>query len=133
MQILAFEYETKKIGIAVGQTVTKTSSPLTIIFNNNNKINWEAIKEVIDEWRPDLIIVGKPLNMDGSESDIMKKVESFVKKLKKISKIECEYLDERLTSFEAKERVAEIGSDLVDAHAAKIILDNWFNKNVDTI
>lgn len=133
MQILAFDFGTKKIGVAVGQTVTKTSSPLTIIFNNKNKINWEAIKEVIDEWKPELIIVGEPLNMDGSESDIMKKVESFVKKLKKISKIECEYLDERLTSFEAKEKVAEIGSDLVDAHAAKIILDNWFNKNVDTI
>jgi|TARA_B100000902_G_scaffold179993_1_gene173016 putative Holliday junction resolvase len=133
MQILAFDFGTKKIGVAVGQTLTKTSSPLTIIFNKKNKINWQEIEEVINEWNPDLLIVGKPLNMDGTESDIMKNVSNFVKKLKKISGTECEYMDERLTSFEAKEKVADTGSTLVDAHAAKIILDNWFNKSVDTL
>ena len=133
MQILAFDFGTKKIGVAVGQTLTKTSSPLTIIFNKKNKINWQEIEEVINEWNPDLLIVGKPLNMDGTESDIMKNVSNFVKKLKKISGTECEYMDERLTSFEAKEKVADTGSALVDAHAAKIILDNWFNKSVDTL
>ena len=133
MQILAFDFGTKKIGVAVGQTITKTSSTLTIIFNSKEKINWPAIEELLNEWKPDLILVGKPLNMDGTESDIMKKVESFTKKLKKISKIECEYIDERLTSFEAKEKVADLGSTLLDAHAAKIILDNWFNKSVDTL
>ena len=133
MQILAFDFGTKKIGVAVGQTLTKTSSPLTIIFNKKNKINWQEIAEVINEWNPDLLIVGKPLNMDGTESDIMKNVSNFVKKLKKISGTECEYMDERLTSFEAKEKVADTGSTLVDAHAAKIILDNWFNKSVDTL
>ena len=133
MQILAFDFGTKKIGVAVGQTLTKTSSPLSIIFNLGNRINWPEIEEVLDEWKPELILVGKPLNMDGTESDIMKTVESFVKKLSKISKIKCEYVDERLTSFEAREKVADIGSTLVDAHAAKIILDNWFNKSVDTL
>ena len=133
MQILAFDFGTKKIGVAVGQTLTKTSSPLTIIFNKKNKINWQEIEEVINEWNPDLLIVGKPLNMDGTESDIMKNVSNFVKRLKKISGTECEYMDERLTSFEAKEKVADTGSTLVDAHAAKIILDNWFNKSVDTL
>ena len=110
MQILAFDFGTKKIGIAVGQTITKTSSPLAIIFNYRNKINWPEIEEILNEWKPELILVGKPLNMDGTESDIMKTVESFVKKLKKISKINCEYVDERLTSFEAREKVADIGS-----------------------
>ena len=133
MQILAFDFGTKKIGVAVGQTLTKTSSPLSIIFNHGNRINWPEIEEVLDEWKPELILVGKPLNMDGTESDIMKTVESFVKKLSKISKIKCEYVDERLTSFEAREKVADIGSTLVDAHAAKIILDNWFNKSVDIV
>ena len=133
MQILAFDFGTKKIGVAVGQTVTRSSSPLTIIFNTKNKINWPAIEELVDEWKPELIIVGKPLNMDGTESDIMKRVNNFVKKLKKISGTECEYVDERLTSFEAREKVADSGSSLVDAHAAKIILDNWFDKNVDTL
>ena len=84
MQILAFDFGTKKIGVAVGQTITRSSSPLTIIFNSKNKINWPAIEEVIDEWKPELILVGKPLNMDGTERDIMKRVNNFVKKLKKI-------------------------------------------------
>ena len=79
MQILAFDFGTKKIGVAVGQTLTKTSSPLSIIFNYGNRINWPEIEKVLDEWKPDLILVGKPLNMDGTESDIMKTVESFVK------------------------------------------------------
>ena len=133
MQIISFDFGTKKIGVAVGQTKTRTSSPLEIIFNKNNATDWKRIHLIVEEWKPELILVGKPLNMDGTESDIMKTVESFVKKLTKISKIKCEYVDERLTSFEAREKVADIGSTLVDAHAAKIILDNWFNKSVDTL
>ena len=53
MQILAFDFGTKKIGVAVGQTITRSSSPLTIIFNSKNKINWPAIETVIDEWKPE--------------------------------------------------------------------------------
>ena len=99
MQILAFDFGTKKIGVAVGQTLTKTSSPLTIIFNKKNKINWQEIEEVINEWNPDLLIVGKPLNMDGTESDIMKNVSNFVKNLKKISGTKSKNLNSRLTIF----------------------------------
>ena len=61
MQILAFDFGTKKIGIAVGQTITKTSSPLAIIFNYRNKINWPEIEEILNEWKPELIL-GLPSN-----------------------------------------------------------------------
>ena len=73
MQIIAFDYGEKKIGVAVGQTATNTSSPLQIIFNKENNINWVSISSILDEWKPDLILIGKPLNMDGSESEMMKK------------------------------------------------------------
>ena len=79
MQILAFDFGTKKIGVAVGQTKTRTSSPLEIIFNKNNKINWNSIQSIVEEWRPELILVGKPLNMDGTDSDMMKEVDIFFK------------------------------------------------------
>ena len=69
MQIIAFDYGEKKIGVAVGQTSTNTSSPLQIIFNKDNKTNWISISSLLDEWKPDLILIGKPLNMDGSESE----------------------------------------------------------------
>ena len=129
MQIVAFDYGTKKIGVAVGQTETYTSSPLQIIYNEHEKTNWSEINILIDEWNPDLILVGKPINMDGTESDIMKRVDNFFKKLEKISNVDCEYIDERLTTFEAKEILGEDRVADVDAHAAKILIDNWFDRS----
>ncbi len=107
MHIVAFDYGTKKIGVAVGQTETCTSSPLQIIYNDHDKTNWNEISILIDEWNPELILVGKPLNMDGTESEIMNKVDKFLTKLKKISNTQCEYIDERLTTFEAREILGE--------------------------
>ena len=129
MQIVSFDFGTKKIGVAVGQTETGTSSPIEIILNKNNTINWTGNESVLNEWKPKLILVGKPLNMDGSDSDIMVKVNIFFKKLEKISKVPCEYVDERLTSFEARQNLSDLKTDLIDAHAAKILIDHWFNKN----
>ena len=128
MQIVAFDYGTKKIGVAVGQTETYTSSPLQIIYNEHDKTNWNEISILINEWNPDLILVGMPMNMDGTESDIMKRVDNFFKKLEKISNIECKYIDERLTTFEAKDILGESKVAEVDAHAAKILIDNWFER-----
>ena len=132
MQILAFDYGTKYIGIAVGQTVTKTSSPLMVLnVAQEGKEIWNSISDLLVDWKPDKILVGKPLNMDGTPSDMMKKVDVFFKKLKKISGVPCELVDERLTSFEAKNLV-QIGSKAgrVDDLAAKIFLDNWIENNV---
>ena len=126
MQIIAFDYGEKKIGVAVGQTSTNTSSPLQIIFNKDNKTNWVSISSLLDEWKPDLILLGKPLNMDGSESEIMKKVDKFYKQLKSIYDADIEFVDERLTTFEAREILKDEKQDNVDAHAAKILIDNWF-------
>ena len=91
MQIVAFDYGEKKIGVAVGQTETNTSSPLQIIFSNNDQVSWNEISVLLDEWKPELIIIGKPLNMDGTDSEIMKKVETFVKHLKTIYDAQYEY------------------------------------------
>ena len=131
MQIIAFDYGEKKIGVAVGQTSTNTSSPLQIIFNKDNKTNWISISSLLDEWKPDLILLGKPLNMDGSDSEIMKKVDKFYKELKSIYDVDIEFVDERLTTFEAREILKDEKHDNVDAHAAKILIDNWFDINRD--
>ena len=131
MQIIAFDYGEKKIGVAVGQTSTNTSSPLKIIFNKANKTNWISISSLLDEWKPGLILLGKPLNMDGSESEIMKKVDKFYKELKSIYDADIEFVDERLTTFEAREILKDEKHDNVDAHAAKILIDNWFDINRD--
>ena len=129
MQIVAFDFGTKKIGVAVGQTATYTSSPLQIIINKDNKVNWSEISILLNEWNPELIIVGKPLNMDGTDSEIMKQVEKFYEKLKNTYDVDIEYIDERLTTFEAKQILEDTDIDQVDANAAKILIDNWFEMN----
>ena len=129
MQIIAFDFGEKKIGVAVGQTSTNTSSPLQIIFNKDNKTNWISISSLLDEWKPGLILLGKPLNMDGSDSKIMEKVDKFYKELKSIYDADIEFVDERLTTFEAREILKDEKHDDVDAHAAKILIDNWFDIN----
>jgi putative Holliday junction resolvase len=134
MQILAFDFGTQHIGVAVGQTVTKTSSPLIILnVAREGKEIWNTISNLIDEWKPDQLLVGKPLNMDGTPSEMMKKVDPFFNKLQKISDIPCELVDERLTSFEAKQLIqTQSKNDRVDDLAAKIFLDNWSEQHVNS-
>ena len=112
MQIVAFDFGTKKIGVAVGQTATYTSSPLQVILNKDDKVNWNEISTLLNEWKPELIIVGKPLNMDGTDSEIMKQVERFYQKLKKIYDTNFEYIDERLTTFEARQILEDTNSGM---------------------
>tara|TARA_Y100000817_G_scaffold305724_2_gene290120 strand:+ start:265 stop:672 length:408 start_codon:yes stop_codon:yes gene_type:complete len=134
MQILAFDFGTHHIGVAVGQTVTKTSSPLAVLnVAREGKEIWNTISRLIDEWKPDRLLVGMPLNMDGTPSEMMKKVDPFLKKLQKISSIPCELVDERLTSFEAKQLMqVDSKDDRIDDLAAKIFLDNWIELHVNS-
>tara|TARA_Y100001970_G_scaffold153990_1_gene188517 strand:+ start:6213 stop:6620 length:408 start_codon:yes stop_codon:yes gene_type:complete len=134
MQILAFDFGTQYIGVAVGQTITKTSSPLMVIdVARDGEEIWNTISNLIDEWKPDQMLVGKPLNMDGTPSDMMKKVDPFFQKLQKVSNIPCELVDERLTSFEAKQLMQKDSKDdRIDDLAAKIFLDNWIEHYVNS-
>jgi len=134
MQILAFDFGTQHIGVAVGQTITKTSSPLIVLnVAHEGKEIWNTISRLIDEWKPDQLLVGQPLNMDGTPSDMMQKVDPFFKKLERISNIPCELVDERLTSFEAKQLMTvDLKNDRIDDLAAKIFLDNWMEHHVNS-
>ncbi|MBU99875.1 MAG: Holliday junction resolvase RuvX [Rhodospirillaceae bacterium] len=95
MVVIAIDYGEKKIGLAVGNTETMTSSPISIIKKAKTGFNWDELKEKIMEWEPNRIIIGKPLNMDGTRSDFMEKVERFAKKLRSIIDIEIEFFDEQ--------------------------------------
>ena len=134
MQILAFDYGTKHIGIAVGQTITRTSSPLMILnVQQEGQDIWQIICALVEEWKPDKLLVGQPLNMDGTPSDMMKQVNKFYTKLQKETNIACELVDERLTSFEAKQLAeADSKSNRIDDLAAKIFLDNWMEHHVNS-
>lgn len=125
MVIIAIDFGEKKIGLAVGNTETMTSSPISIFKKTKTGFDWAELTNQILEWEPSKIIIGKPLNMDGTRSDIMEKVESFGKKLESLIDIDIEFYDERLTSFEARQ--LDEDSEMIDDVAAKIILDSWLN------
>jgi putative holliday junction resolvase len=127
----AFDFGTKYIGIAFGQTITSTAKPLETIKAVDGDIAWSRIDALIKEWSPQALIVGLPLNMDGTDQKIAKKAREFAKSLKEKFHLPVELFDERLSTVEAKAHLFEKGGFKalkktdIDAMAAKIILESW--------
>ena len=126
MQILAIDFGLKKVGLAIGNTLTKTSMPISTIFYKSKQELFNLLEKHVIEWKPEFIIIGKPLNMDQTESEMSKLAEKFSNQFSKKFNLAVELVDERLSSFEAKE-FAKDGN--LDAMAAKLILDSWMNNN----
>ena len=130
--ILCFDFGTKTIGVAFGQSITQTATPLSDLKAKDGIPNWDEIKNIIDEWQPNLLLVGLPLNMDGSFSAISQRAKKFANRLHGRFGLPIAMADERLSSFEAKGEIIEkTGSrdfkkNNVDSLAAKIILESWF-------
>ena len=127
MQLIAIDYGTKNVGIAVGHTTTKTFSPLTIISYKSHQNLLSKIKKVIDEWEPQMIIIGCPSNMDESESEMQRLVNSLIKKLEQKFNIPVTLHDERLSSSEA--RALSNDTEKIDDIAAMVILKSWIENN----
>lgn len=126
MQILAIDFGLKKVGLAIGNTLTKTSMPISTIFYKSKQELFNLLEKHVIEWKPEIIIIGNPLNMDQTESEMSKLAEKFSNQFSKKFNLAVELVDERLSSFEAKE-FAKDGN--LDAMAAKLILDSWMNNN----
>ena len=123
--LMGFDFGTGKIGIAVGQTVTKTASALAIIRAKDGKPDWNQLDALVKAWQPNLFVVGLPLNMDDSISEMAEAAERFARRLEGRYQIPFAMMDERLTSFEARESSTE---DEIDAIAAKLILESFMNQ-----
>ena len=129
--LLGFDFGTAQIGIATGQTVTNTATSLAIITARNGIPDWRALGEIINEWQPDLIVVGLPLNMDDSESELSRRARKFARRLHGRFNIDTLMMDERLSSREAKAAHRRLGKrdlDKVDHIAAALILQSWLNQ-----
>ena len=126
MQILAIDFGLKKVGLAIGNTLTKTSMPISTIFYKSKQELFNLLEKHVTEWKPEFIIIGNPLNMDQTESEMSKLAEKFSTQFSKKFNLAVELVDERLSSFEAKEFIKD---DNLDAMAAKLILDSWMNNN----
>ncbi|MDB2409207.1 Holliday junction resolvase RuvX [Pseudomonadales bacterium] len=149
--ILGFDFGLKQIGLAVGQTLTKTARPLIVIKAKDGKPQWQDIEAQIANWKPDYLVVGLPLNMDGTESDMSVRARKFANRLHGRFGCVVELCDERLSSAEAKSQLAEgreafrhaaSAEDIeqhgqainrnnrdgtVDAIAAKLIVESWLS------
>lgn len=131
--ILAFDFGLRRIGVAVGQEVTESASPLGIVRNPNDCVDHESIAALIAEWRPDRLVVGMPSNADGSDSEMAKPVRTFIGELGRFG-LPVETVDERYTSIEAervlkKARVAgtrgRIDKEAIDSAAAVFIAERY--------
>ena len=132
--ILAFDFGEKKIGVAIGNTVTKTAHPLKTIRKIKKLERNEIIDRLLEEWQPSILVVGLPLNEDGSNSRLTGLAKKFAEKIQNRSKVQTIMVDERFTSLEAKLLVRDFtnninkGSQLIDQVAAQIILESYFEK-----
>jgi putative Holliday junction resolvase len=128
--LLGFDYGTHKIGIAVGQTLTGTANPLVTIGMVNRKPDWRRIEGLLNDWQPDAVVVGHPFEMTGREANNAAGAKRFARQLHGRFHLPVHLVDERLTSRSAWE---DLGHDairdptLVDAYAAKLILETWLN------
>ena len=138
--VLGFDFGKKRIGVAVGQGVTGSASPLTTLKTVNDKTDWAGIEALLKEWKPQLLVVGLPYHMDGSEQELTRAARNFGRRLEGRFHVRVEFVDERLTSVEARgelegrvrdwHRAEQSGE--VDRMAAQIILQSWFDQRERT-
>ncbi|MEX2326244.1 MAG: Holliday junction resolvase RuvX, partial [Pseudomonadales bacterium] len=100
---MGFDFGMSRIGVAVGQSVTGTANPLTVLSARNGIPDWSQIENLISEWQPAVLVVGLPLNMDGTNSDMSDRARKFARRLAGRFNLPTTTMDERLTTREAKE------------------------------
>lgn len=130
--LLGFDFGMKRIGVAVGQTLTKSATPLTTLKANRGQPNWSTILNLIHTWHADALVVGIPYNMDGSSQPMTQLALRFAKQLGEHSQKQVYTIDERLTTVEAKQQLYDQGEltrfapkEQLDSYAAKLILEQW--------
>lgn len=135
--MLGFDFGMKRIGVAVGQTVTRTARPLSTLTAKEGTPDWGQVSKIIEHWHPDAIVVGIPLNMDGTEQKITQNARKFAEHLRTRYDLPVFEMDERLSTKDARERLFNEGGykalqdGQVDAVAAQLILQNWISDNIN--
>ncbi|OOF82389.1 Holliday junction resolvase RuvX [Rodentibacter caecimuris] len=134
---LAFDFGTKSIGCAVGQSITGTAQALPAFNARDGIPNWENIEKCLTEWKPDLVVVGLPLNMDGTEQELTLRARKFAHRLNGRFGVKVVLQDERLTTTQARSEIFDRGGfralkkGKVDGISACLILESWFENNPD--
>jgi putative Holliday junction resolvase len=129
--LLGFDFGSRRIGVAVGQRITGTASALTTLAARDGQPDWNQISKLLETWQPQALVVGQPLQLDGSRSDITAAAERFARRLEGRFRLPVYLCDERLSSHAAEHwsdtRNAHRGG--LDAAAAQIILQDWLDSH----
>ncbi len=137
LTLLSFDFGHRRIGVAVGQRITNSASPIGTVRNAEAGPDWQLIGRWIEEWRPDQLVVGMPYHADGSRSEMAVDVEAFIVALGRYQ-LPINSVDERYTSLEAEEQLRQaraLGTlgrtrkETVDAASAVLIAERWLSEN----
>jgi putative Holliday junction resolvase len=134
--VLAFDFGRRRIGVACGDTISRTASALAAVPSGPNGPRWELIGSMLEDWQPDMAVVGLPYNVDGSDSEQTLAARGFAAELTRRYALEVVLVDERYSSLEAEARLKSAresgllrrraAKTDVDAAAASVILERWF-------
>ena len=130
---LSFDYGLSRIGVATGQTLTQTASPLTTLPAQNGIPQWETVEQLLAEWRPDVVVVGLPLHQDGTMSDMADRAKKFGQRIHGRFGVQVAFIDEYESTCEAREYLNYRGKandqdGKLDATAARVILERWLGE-----
>lgn len=132
--LLGFDFGIKRIGVAVGQELTRTARELETLTSPDGGPDWKGISRLIEQWQPDALVVGLPLNLDGSDHEVTRLARRFGNRLKGRYNLPVFTIDERLSSVEAERLLAgerRFDKKAVDRLAARIILESWLQQQPD--
>ena len=131
--VIGFDFGLKRIGLATGQTITGTASPLVTLQAVNHSPDWEGIAAQIRQWKPDALVVGIPYPLEGGDSDMTRAALNFSKALERRFKLPVYTIDEGLSSAAAEERLrqrkklAKHNKHEIDKMAAALIVQSWLD------
>lgn len=137
--VLAFDFGTRRIGVAIGELMLGRARPLTVIDAEANDARFAAIGKLVTEWQPARLVVGLPLGLDGQEHAMTDRARRFARQLEGRYRLPLALVDERLTSTAAEERLRAAGlgwrtrKASLDAEAAATLLQSYFDQGAHEI
>ncbi len=137
MTVLGFDFGLNRTGVAIANLLTGMATPVCVLYSKNGQPDWQGIDKLINEWRPEKLIVGMPSMLDGSDSSMKKTITRFCNALEKHTGLPVDTASEQLSSREAEQRLKsarqagrkrKIRKEEIDQLAAAIILENWMQE-----
>ncbi|AYO55849.1 Holliday junction resolvase RuvX [Acinetobacter sp. WCHAc060033] len=130
--IMAFDFGTQKMGMAVGSSLIESATPLALFPMKDGIPNWDELLKIVKQHQPNLFLVGLPLNMDDSESELSTRARKFARRIRHQTNIETFMVDERLTTREARDELEHYQAQgrgkkiSADSIAAALFIESWY-------